>query len=146
MTRRKSPYVLNAKTIVSTAIFAALLSCGDPKEDSSAISIAFSPGDAPPASLETGAYAGVAATVTGDPQFGGVEFECTPATPEGACGTFSFGNARRNIGSTVVICYLAPPQIPPGGTVTITATAIDDPTKSVSGIVTIVNGAPNPCP
>ena len=85
MTRRKSPYVLIAKTIVSTAIFAALLSCGDPKEDSSAISIAFSPGDAPPASLETGAYAGVAATVTGDPQVPNVVLPCsTVMAPVGA--------------------------------------------------------------
>src|ERR1019366_4441264 len=118
----------------------ALVACGDPKYQPPAIVLTFSHGFQPPAMLNTGAYAGIAATVTNGPQNSAVGFSCTPV---GACGTFSPGSA----GSAVPVCYLAPDSVPAGNTVTVIATSDSDPTKSISAIITIVNtGVPNPCP
>jgi hypothetical protein len=129
--------------VLAMLVTAMLVACGDPKYQPPAIMLAFSQGFIPPASLNTGAYAGIAATVTNDPKNGGVGFSCTPNTPFGACGTFSPTSA----GSGIPVCYLAPDSVPNGNTVTVTATSASDPTKSISGTITIVNtGVPNPCP
>lgn len=137
MTARQSSLLLAP---IAVAIFATLVACGDPKYQPPAIVLTFSPGFQPPAMLNTGAYAGIAATVTNGPQNSAVGFSCTPV---GACGTFSPGSA----GSAVPVCYLAPDLVPTGNTVTVTATSGSDSTKSISAMITIVNtGAPNPCP
>ncbi|MBZ5664619.1 MAG: hypothetical protein LAO30_08450 [Acidobacteriia bacterium] len=125
--------------IVTPTVIAVLLSCGVSKSGAPAIVVTFDPGFLPPASLNTGAYAGIAADVANDNQNAGVTFACDPA---GACGSFTpIGG-----GSAVPVCYLAPSQVPAGNTVTVTATSVTDPTKSKSATITIVSGAPNPCP
>jgi hypothetical protein len=134
MTRRQLTLLLSV-----AAVLAFQGACGDPKYQPPAITIAFSQGFVPPTSLNTGAYAGIAATVTNDPQNGGVSFSCTPV---GACGTFVGPGGA----SGIPLCYLAPDSVPPGNTVTIIATAASDTTKSVSATTTIVSGPPNPCP
>lgn len=54
----------------------------------------------------------------------------------GACGTFS---GSEEVGA---VTYTAPPAIPVGGKVTITATSLADPTKSISATITIVPPIP----
>jgi hypothetical protein len=124
----------------STSVVALVLlaSCGDPTQGTP-IAVTFSPDFQPPSSIDTGAYAGIAATVSNDPHNGGVLFSCAPM---GACGTFT----PQAAGSAIPVCYLAPVQVPAGGSVTITASATSDPTKFVSATVSVMNGAPNPCP
>ena len=53
----------------------------------------------------------------------------TPATPASAS-------------SAATATYVAPGQVPSGGTVTITATSVGDPTKSGSSVITINNPVP----
>jgi hypothetical protein len=125
--------------LLAMVVLATLEACGDPKYQAPAITIAFSQGFVPPASLNTGAYAGIAATVTNDPQNAGASFSCTPV---GVCGTFVGPGGA----SGIPLCYLAPDSVPPGNNVTIIATARSDTTKSVSATITIVDGPPNPCP
>jgi hypothetical protein len=139
MTFRQSTFRLIAKVAIAAGTMAALVGCGDPKYQAPAITIAFSQGFVPPASLNTGAYAGIAATETNDPQNAGASFSCTPV---GVCGTFVGPGGA----SGVPFCYLAPDSVPPGNNVTIIATARSDTTKSVSATITIVDGPPNPCP
>jgi hypothetical protein len=52
----------------------------------------------------------------------------------GACGSFGIGNGNPNYTTQVLV---APEAIPSGKTITVTATSIADPTKSVSATVTI---------
>src|SRR5208282_5034880 len=54
-------------------------------------------------------------------------------SPAGQCGTFS----PNPIASAVPTTYQAPPTIPAGGNVTVTATSVTDPTNSVSATITI---------
>jgi hypothetical protein len=125
--------------VAATVAIAFLLACGDPKSQAPAIVVAFDPSFLPPASLNTGAYAGIAADVANDNQNAGVTFSCTPA---GSCGSFTPTGG----GSAVPVCYLAPAQVPTGGTATVTATSVTDPTKFKSATINIVSGLPNPCP
>ena len=127
-----------SQVLIAAAVITALVSCGQ-DNPTAPITIAFSPGFAPPGSLNTGAYAGIAVTVTNDPKNAGASFSCTPI---GECGTFVGPGGNNGI----PVCYLAPDTVPPGNEVTITATSITDTTKFVSGTTTILNGAPNPCP
>ena len=54
----------------------------------------------------------------------------------GACGSFSPSDDASGI------TYTAPPAIPSGGTVTVTATSVADPTKSISATIAIVPPIP----
>jgi len=120
-------------TIVATAIISFLVACGDPKYQAPAIAVTFL--TQPPASINTGSTIGITAVVANDPKNAGVNFGCVPA---GDCGLF---NPAR-IASNVPTCYEAPGQVPSGNTVTIIATSVSDPTKSVtSSPITIVSGA-----
>jgi hypothetical protein len=123
----------------TTAVIALLVACGEPKSQAPAIVVTFDPSFLPPASLNTGAYAGIAADVANDNQNAGVTFTCTPT---GACGSFT----PPGTGSATPVCYLAPAQAPVGGTTTVTATSVTDPTKFKSATINIVSGLPNPCP
>lgn len=123
-----------------TAMLAAMLACVHSMYDPPPIVLTFSPGFQPPASLNTGAYAGIAVTATNGPLNGNeVGFSCTPV---GACGTFTPGSAA----STIPVCYLAPDLVPPNNTVTVTATSSVDGTKSISATITIENGPGQACP
>jgi hypothetical protein len=115
--------------IVMTMI-AALVACVDPKYQPPAIAVAFSTEYPPPTALDASATAGVAAVVSNDTKNAGANFTCVPA---GECGTFTPNPIASNVPTT----YQAPPTVPTGGTVTITATSITDATKSVSATITI---------
>jgi hypothetical protein len=119
-------------------MLAGLGGCGDPKGQSPPITVTFSPTYTIPASLSTGSTTGIEAIVANDNQNAGVNFTCTPDTPAGECGTFT----PSSTGSNVPSCYQAPDAVPGGdGTVTLTATSVTDPTKSVSSTpITIVSG------
>jgi hypothetical protein len=127
MSFRQSNFLL---AMMATAMFAVLPACGTPKNQAPAIMIAFSTDFPPPAALAAGATAGIAAVVTNGPMNPTVKFTCIPV---GACGTFT----PNPIASNIPTQYQAPPVIPPGNTVTVTATSADDPTKSVSAMITI---------
>ena len=139
MTFRQSPLLLLFQVVTATVLVTALVSCGTQDNPTLPIIVTFSQGFAPPATLNTGAYAGIAVTVANDPKNAGASVSCTPV---GACGTFVGPGG----GNGIPFCYLAPDAVPPGNKVTITATSVADTTKFVSGIITIVNGPPNPCP
>jgi len=111
-------------------MLAALVDCGDPKYQPPAIVVTFDPNFSPPASLNAGAIAGIAVNVANDPKNAGVNFSCVPATE---CGTFT----PNPIASNVPTSYQAPDTVPTGGRVTVTATSVTDPTKSVSAAITI---------
>jgi hypothetical protein len=93
----------------------------------------------PPASLAIDAAATVAAAatfpfgVTGENS--AVTWSASCASP-GACGAFSL---NADAGAQT---YTAPPQIPAGKTVTITATSVANPTLSIASVVTIVGPIP----
>ncbi len=90
---------------------------------------------APPASLNTGATAVIAATVTNDSANRGVNWSCAPAS---ACG--SFNPTQTASGATTT--YTAPANAPQGGSVTITATSVSDSTKSASASVAVTSSTP----
>ncbi len=115
------------------------LACGDPKGQSPPIVVTFSSTYTIPASLTTGSTTGIEALVANDNQNAGVTFTCTPDTPAGECGSFT----PPATGSNVPSCYQAPAAVPGGdGTVTLTATSVTDPTKSVSSTpIAIMSGA-----
>lgn len=101
---------------------------------STAISIAFTSGHAPPATMLVSATVNtIEATVTNDTTNAGVNWSVTCPNAPPACGTI----APANTASMAPVTYQAPPSVPTGGSVTITATAAADTTKSVSANVTI---------
>lgn len=143
MTVRQSTRRLISAVIIIVAMFAVLSACGDPKAQPPAIVVTFDAIYSPPSSLDTGEYAGLAADVANDTAGRGqVNWSCLPNTPTGACGTFS----PTQTGSTVPTCYLAPADVPSQNPVTVTATSVDDPTKSISATITIVSGSGPACP
>ena len=125
-----------AVTSGAAAVALALIACGDPKYQPPAIVVTFSPYFSPPTALNTGSTTGIAAVVTNDSKNGGVNFTCVPA---GDCGSFN----PAEIASNVPTCYQAPGTVPSSSTVTVTATSVSDPTKSISSAaITISRGDP----
>lgn len=118
------------KVTLTAAALAALLACGSPQYQNNAIAVTFSTGYPPPAALDTNQTVGIAAVVTNDPKNAGVNFTCAPV---GECGSFS----PDPIASDIPTAYQAPPTIPSGGSVIVTATSVTDATKSVSATITI---------
>jgi hypothetical protein len=86
---------------------------------------------APPATIAVNAMANIAAHVTNDPANKGVDWSlgCAVGTN---CGTITPHTA-----SDAPAAYTAPPTVPGGGGLTITATSTADPSKSISGNVII---------
>jgi len=130
MTFRRLTLPLIAKAIVAMGAIAILVACGDPKYQAPAITITFSTAFPPPSALSTSATAGIAAVVTNDNANAGVNFSCLPA---GQCGSFNPNPIASNVPTT----YQAPPVVPPGNTVTVTATSVTDSGKSISATITI---------
>ena len=96
---------------------------------------------APPASLQTGATAAIAATVANDSANKGVTWSCAPAN---VCGTFN----PIQTASGVSTIYTAPsttppPNTPQGFAVTLTATSVSDSTKNASVSVIITSTSPS---
>jgi hypothetical protein len=125
-----------AVTSGAAAVALALIACGDPKYQPPAIVVTFSPYFSPPTSLNTGSTTGIAAVVMNDAKNAGVNFTCVPA---GDCGSFN----PAHIASSVPTCYQAPGAVPSGSAVTLTATSVSDPAKSISSSpITISRGDP----
>jgi hypothetical protein len=87
-----------------------------------------------PTSLAASTSASLSATVTHDPQAGGVTWSCAPA---GFCGTFSLTQTASNAPTM----YTAPPVPPAGGSVTITATSVSVPTRTSTATIMITGTA-----
>lgn len=87
----------------------------------------------PPASLQTNATALMSASVQNDSQNLGVDWSVTCGSSN--CGSFNPSHTQSGVETT----YTAPPTVPTGGTVTITAASTADPTKTVSAMVTITS-------
>jgi len=130
MTFRQATLPVIAKTIVAVGAIAMLVACGGSKYQAPAIMITFSTSFPPPSALSTSATAGIAAVVTNDPANAGVNFSCLPM---GQCGSFNPNPIASNVPTT----YQAPPVVPPGNTVTVTATSVTDSSKFVSATITI---------
>lgn len=97
------------------------------------ISIAFAA--TPPASLEVGMTATLTAVVTNDSASKGVAWSVSCASPtSGACGSFSLATSASGAATT----YTAPLALPSSGSVTVIATSVADPTKSVSSPAIII--------
>jgi hypothetical protein len=92
------------------------------------LSVSF--GTAPPSSLQTSGTANISAAVSNDPGNMGVTWSCVPM---GSCGSFSVSPTA----SGAVTAYSAPATTPVGGSVTITATSVSDPTKTANATVKI---------
>ena len=92
-----------------------------------------------PSSMPTGMSAALSAAIANDisanPQ---VNWSVTCGSS--ACGSFSTTTTATEVSAT----YTAPSTVPAGGSVTVTATSVADPTKSVSANIPIVARVPNP--
>jgi predicted small lipoprotein YifL len=95
------------------------------------VSITFS--QALPTSMQTSGGAMIGATVSNDPANEGVDW--TVSCGSSSCGSFSPTHTLSGVNTT----YTAPATVPSGNTVKITATSTADPTKSVSGTITITS-------
>lgn len=94
---------------------------------------------APPSSMAIHESVTVIAAVLNDSANSQVTWSLScGSTVSGACGTLS---ATAAMGETPTI-YTAPSAIPAGGTVTLKATSVTDPTKSVSATITITPPIP----
>ena len=86
--------------------------------------------ESPPVSMAVNATVTVYAAVENSASNSQVNYSISCGSSS-ACGT---SNASNEVGAIV---YTAPSVIPPGGTVTITATSAADPTKSISAVIAI---------
>jgi hypothetical protein len=94
---------------------------------------------APPATLNTGALATLAATASSGTD--GVNWTATCGSA-GSCGSFSFSPAHTASGGQIV--YTAPATVPSGNIVTITASsAATTPSDAAFATTTIVQSAPS---
>ncbi len=100
------------------------------------ISVAFA--STLPASVEVGSTIGIVATVANDVS-ANPQIQWSVSCGAASCGSFNPVTTDDDAQTQ----YTAPAAIPPGGTVTLTATSVTDPTKFVSGSVTITAEAPN---
>jgi hypothetical protein len=85
-----------------------------------------------PASLQVSAVFSMSATITNDVS-ANPQVKWSVACGASACGSFNPTTTNSEAATT----YTAPSAIPPGGSVTVTATSITDPTKSVSTSIVI---------
>ena len=145
-------YVPIGNTVTLTAT-----SVSDPSETVSVtltilphpVAIEFAQGFLPPSAMGVDGTAVMAAIVSNDPTFGGVNWTVTCGGA--SCGSFSqtLTPSGAVVGNTT---YTAPSVIPSGGTVTLTAASVYDSTKSVSAAVQIMpisvvtTISPNPVP
>jgi hypothetical protein len=91
----------------------------------------------PPASLQVNAQSSLVATIANDVS-ANPEVTWTVACATTACGSFSTTTTTSGAGAK----YTAPSTIPTGGSVTVTATSVTDPTKSATAKITITAAAP----
>lgn len=86
----------------------------------------------PPSSLTVNGTASLKAVLTNDYVAEGVKWAVICGSSE--CGAFSAQQTASGVATT----YTAPAAVPTGGTVTVTATSVTDPTKSISATITIL--------
>jgi uncharacterized membrane protein YgcG len=122
----KIPCFRQLAALIAVVALALLSACGPAAYVAPPISVTFTPGFTPPTAMTVSEQCGVAATVTNDPKNQGVTWKA--ACGSSSCGTFSNGGG----GSSIPITYTSPATIPTGNTVTLTATSVTDPTKSVT--------------
>ena len=91
----------------------------------------------PPASLQVNATAPISAKIVNDVS-ANPEVKWTVTCGSSACGSFNPTTTTDEAAAD----YTAPAAVPSGNTVTVTATSMTDPTKSVSANVTITKPAP----
>jgi hypothetical protein len=135
-----SPYGLQ----LGDSIIVTATSVADPTKSVSAtilinppISVAFY--STVPASLPTNVSIPLSALISSDPSaIPQVQWSVTCGSS--ACGSFSSTATANEIPTT----YTAPSAVPAGGAVTVIATSVTDPTKSVSATITIMARVPNP--
>lgn len=122
-------------SVVTLSMVAALVACSSNSSTPvvKPISVAFAA--APPASVAEGAVQAFTATVTNDSASAGVTWSVTCGSA--SCGSFD----QTNTGSGAATNYTAPATIPSGGSVTIKAASVTDPTKSVTATVTITGAS-----
>ncbi len=129
-------YVVNSSTVLFTDIDATSPGTGQLQlqqfSSGPLITIAFTQGEAPPATMQPAATAIMAATVTNDT---GQGVNWTVSCSGSSCG--SFNPAHTASGATTT--YTAPNT---NVTVTITATAVADQTQYVTASVTVGSGSP----
>ncbi len=99
------------------------------------ISIGFAP--QPPASISAGETVSLKAVVNNDYTPKGVTWSVVCGSS--ACGSYGSNTTA----SGVATAYTAPAVVPTGGTVTLFATSVTDPTKSVSATITIATDPGN---
>jgi hypothetical protein len=92
------------------------------------LSVAIS--SAPPASMQPNSTTGITATVSNDAANKGVTWSCVPS---GSCGSFSPAQTASGAATT----YTAPPAVPQGSNVTITATSVSDAAQTATATVAI---------
>ena len=124
-----------ALLLMTLSLIALFAACGSNSSPAPAISVTFTAGFLPPSSMNASSSAGIAATVSNDPQNAGVTWSVTCGSA-GACGSFD----HTATASTIPTTYTAPSAIPSGNTVTVTATSVTDNTKSASAVITIITG------
>lgn len=98
--------------------------------------------------VQTQGAASFTATLTNDYLAQGAKWSlsCNSTSPQG-CGSLSSSQTGQQASPTAVpytapVTYSAPSAIPSGGTVTITATSVTQPTQSATAIVNITADAP----
>ena len=128
-------------TLAAVAALALLAACGPAAYVAPPISVTFTPGFTPPTEMTVSQQCGVAATVTNDSKNQGVSWMATCSSAN--CGGFTPLTAKS--ASTVPITYTSPAVAPSGGTVTLTATSVTDPTKSVSSSPIAIGSTSSGC-
>jgi hypothetical protein len=93
----------------------------------------------PPALMPTGTSAPISAQLINDVS-PNPQLTWSVACNSSACGSFS----TTTTGNEVFTTYTAPAAVPAGGSVSVTATSVDDPSKSVSATIPIAARVPNP--
>src|SRR5229473_427548 len=125
--------------VIGLAFSLAMIGCGGASSSSNgggnSVAISVKLSTAPPTSLQTGATATIAATVSNDSANKGVTWSCAPSN---ACGSFT----PTQTASGATTTYTAPASAPQGGSVTITAASVSDGTKTASANVAIITTAP----
>lgn len=122
-----SPGLRSLIVLIMIAALALFPACGANSSTPPAITVAFTPGFTPPTAMTVSEPCGVAATVTNDTRNQGVKW--TASCSNAPCGTFTPTAASA---SMVPITYTSPPTAPTGGTVTLIATSVTDPTKNAT--------------
>lgn len=124
-------------TITATAVADSTKSISANITITPPLSIAVSFSAPMPASVQVNATVSLGATISNDTS-ASPQVKWTVSCSGSACGSFNPTTTANNFQTA----YTAPSAIPPGNTVTVTATSVTDPTKSASANITITPQGP----